>query len=254
MRLHLPKRLLHAVIASLVTASAALFTLGSAAYAGFVDSGADVNTFYLNGNNAKDFNQTGLTYLTISRDASGNYSNEYGTYVDGKYTLNTNPSGFANNQLINTIAAGEISTATISTLNLPNAKGLIISAGGQRGFTVGDGLIIEDVKIAGENAAATINIAANQIVTLGSVSQGTLNVDFRAGNDNFNRKLQIKNSSTIALGTITNSWGLDAIDIGAGSKLKASTISFKTGNNTGTDGQGGKITGAGTVEVTTFDA
>ncbi|MGN0875508.1 MAG: hypothetical protein ACI4OZ_10035, partial [Akkermansia sp.] len=237
MRLHLPKRLLHAVLTALVTTSAAYLGLGSTSYAG-MGTGANANTFYLNGTEA---------------DAQGD-NESYCEWSSGSvYTsITTNPEGVTS--VINTIAAGDINTATINTLYLPAEKNLIISAGGSNGFTEGDGLTIKDIQIAGDNGTATMKIAANQIVTLGSVSQGSLDVIFEGGNDNYNRKLQIKDAPTIALRTITNSWGLEAIDIESGCTLTATTISFASGNNGSGDMQGGKITGAGAVEVETFSA
>ncbi|MGN0874354.1 MAG: beta strand repeat-containing protein [Akkermansia sp.] len=251
MRLHLPKRLLHAVIASLVTASAALCTLGSAAYAGQAGG-----VFYINSN------ETNPSTLT-----------DYAAFADGVYTyVNTDPTG---KDAVTSIQPGDSLTGTITTLKVASGKNLNILANTQTaGVTKRfSDLTISSVEVA-DSGSAKLIIDGEQVVSIGGAT-GTVNFEAKSsgaaqlifnGNgsygtyqtigstDNYARKISVTNSSIVSLTTITNSWGMGAIAVETGSKLTAGTISFKTGNNTGTDGQGGKITGAGTVEVTTFDA
>lgn len=254
MRLHLPKRLLHAVIASLVTASAALCTLGSAAYAGHA-----YGVFYINPSE---------TNTADSMDGYASFDNENGVYT----YVNTDPT---DKQAVTSIQPGDSLTGTITTLKVASGKNLNIlsntqTAGVTKRFS---NLTISSVKVA-DSGSAKLIIDGAQVVSIGGAT-GTVNFEAKSsgaaqlifngngsygtyqtiGNiDNYARKISVTNSSIVSFTTITNSWGMGAIDVETGSKLTAGTISFKTGNNTGTDGQGGKITGAGTVEVTTFDA
>ena len=205
MRLHLPKRLLRAVLTALVTTSAALLGLGSTAYAGF-----DKRTFYLNGDNATDFNQN-LSYLENTLNpVTGMWSNQYGTYQNGKYTLNTNPSGFTDTQLINTISTGERTFATIETLNVTDNKSLSIGAGGKGVFT-GMGLVIEDFVIANSGTATLTvgNASECHKVTINSVT-GTLNIS-NYSNLTFAGGESAINLGTVALngGSITNTGTLN---------------------------------------------
>ncbi|MCI6981091.1 MAG: PEP-CTERM sorting domain-containing protein [Akkermansia muciniphila] len=244
MRLHLPKRLLHAVIASLVTASAALCTLGSAAYAGYVDSGTDVNTFYLNGNNATDFNQ-GLSYAPSNTDEDGDYYNAYGTYKNGKYTLNTDPTN-TSGHYINTISTGSVVSATIETLNVKNTKTLTIGAGGYGVFT-GTGLVIENFNIA-DSGTATLTVGnANQChkVTINSVT-GTLNVV------NYSNLTFASGESAINLGTVTSDNGSIS---NTGTLNLTGSLNGGSISNTGTLNltgslNSGAITNTGTLNLT----
>ena len=207
MRLHLPKRLLRAVLTALVTTSAALLGLGSTAYAGFYVS---TSTFYLNGNNEKDFNQD-YSYLNNTQNlVTGMWSNQYGTYQNGKYTLYTDPSDFADSQLIKTISTGDRVSATIETLNVTNNKSLSIGVGGNGVFT-GGGLVIEKFKIE-NSGTATLSVGEENEchkVTINSVT-GTLNIS-NYSNLTFAGGESAINLGTVALnsGSITNTGTLN---------------------------------------------
>ena len=235
MRLHLPKTLLAAVLAACASLDA---------YAGVSGSAFEINS----------------TEINDSESMSG-----YATFADGKYSsVNTDPT---DKTAVITIRPGDSTTGTIEVLNVASDKALSISANGTSNFT---DLTISRINVA-ENGSATLNIAGAQVVKIGGQS-GTVNFsvsgtgagdlifngsgeygDYSTSTANYTRKIQVTNSSTVTFDAITNSWGMGGIDVAAASKLEAASIILKSGDNTGGDLQGGKITGDGSANVTTLD-
>ena len=252
MRLHLPKRLLRAVLTALVTTSAALFTLGSSAYAGQAG---------------------GVFYINSAEKANSDASMaDYASFAEGTYTfVNTDPTG---KPAVTSIQPGDSFIGTITTLKVDSGKSLDILANTQTaGVTKRfSNLTISSVEVA-DSGSAKLSIDGEQVVSIGGAT-GTVNFEAKSsgaaqlifnGNgtygtyttigpiNNYDREISVTNSSIVSFTTITNSWGMSAIDVGAGSQLTAGTISFRSGNNGSGDGQGGKITGDGKVKVTTFE-
>ncbi|MDD6813724.1 MAG: hypothetical protein PUD60_04930 [Akkermansia muciniphila] len=234
MRLHLPKTLLAAVLAACASLDA---------YAGVSGSAFEINS----------------TETNDSASMSG-----YATFVDGEYSsVNTDPAG---KPAVTTIRPGDSTTGTIEVLNVASDKALSISAKGTSNFT---DLTISRINVA-ETGSATLNIAGAQVVRIGGAS-GTVNFsvsgagagelilngsgaygNYSTSTDNYTRKIKVTNSSIVTFDTVTNSWGMGAIDIDAASELKATSIILKSGDNKGGDLQGGKITGDGSANVTTL--
>lgn len=157
MRLHLPKRLLHAVIASLVTASAALCTLGSAAYAGHAN---------------------GVFYINPSETNTADSMAGYASFENGVYTyVNTDPTG---KQAVTSIKPGSTTTGIITNLNVTSNKSLSFDKYDNKVFGI---LHISSVNIAAPDettpsGAATFTFGSTNAchnVKINSVT-GTLNV------------------------------------------------------------------------------
>ena len=234
MRLHLPKTLLAAVLAACASLDA---------YAGVSGSAFEINS----------------TETNDSESMSG-----YATFADGKYSsVNTDPT---DKTAVTTIRPGDSTTGTIAELNVASDKALSISANGTSNFT---DLTISRINVAGTGSAA-LNIAGAQVVKIGGAS-GTVNFsvsgtdagelifngsgaygNYSTSGKNFTRKIKVTNSSIVTFDTINNSWGMGAIDVAAASELKATSIILKSGDNSGGDLQGGKITGDGSANVTTL--
>ncbi len=180
MRLHLPKRLLHAVIASLVTASAALCTLGSAAYAGHAN---------------------GVFYINPSETNTDGSMDGYASFENGVYTyVNTDPTG---KQAVGSIKTGSTTGGTIKDLNIASqtAKNLTFDINNDKVF---GSLLISSVNIAAPDettpsGSATFTFGATGAchnVKINSVT-GTLNVV------NYSNLTFAGRESGIDLGTVT---------------------------------------------------
>lgn len=248
MKLHLPKGLRTAllaclsVVASAVATSFVFLSLGAAAFA--AQSGG---VFYINVPETWTNDSTAMKgYAEFDLD-------------QGVYTfLNTDPTkadtGSSEDPTpVTKIVPGDSVSGTISVLNVAYGKSLSFEGNNGKAFS---NLELSDVKVfteGEESSPATFYVNGSHVITLGGVA-GVLNFDFAGGSANYERRLNIKDGEAVPLGYIHSSWGLDAVDVGAGATLNVSDISFLTGDNTSGDRQGAKLTGAGSVEVMQFRA